>query len=79
MGNRGVEDEEADLVFGYVDRVLEKDWCPLPCQVLCSAARPFVASIALARLRAGEIRLDEISGHAFDARTAPERWKRPNV
>ena len=61
---RCVEDEEADLVLGNVDRAFEADARPLLGQLLGGGACPLLAGGALSRLAAGEVGLDEVAGHA---------------
>src|SRR6266536_1076296 len=75
----GVEDVEADLVLGNVDRVVEADArCPAR-QLLCCRACPLLAGSAVSRLPASEIGLDEVARHALDVRAPTLRWKRQNV
>src|SRR5207247_7822470 len=76
---RGVEDEEADLVLGNMDRAFEADGRPLPRQLLCDRACPPLACDALPGFATGEIRLHEIARHAFDATAEAMPWKRQNV
>lgn len=73
-----VKDEEADLVFGNVDRVVEADVRPALRQLLGSRARPPLARRTLACSAAREEGLDEVARHAFDATAAPTPWKRQN-
>ena len=76
---RRVEDEEADLVLEHVDRAVEADACPLPCQLLCRQPCPPFAGGALSRSVTSEVGLDEVARHALDVTAATPRWKRQNV
>src|SRR5262249_43822761 len=76
---RSVEDEEADLVLWQVDRVVEADRRPLPCQLLRGRPRPLLAGTALSRGAACEIGLHEVARHAFDATTGATTRKGKNV
>jgi hypothetical protein len=75
----GVEDEEADLVLGNVDRAFEADACPVLRQLSCGRACSPLAGEALSRLATSEIGLDEVARHTLDATTRALRWKRQNV
>src|SRR5438552_2729008 len=84
-GERGVgarrrlEHEEADLVFGNVDRPFEANAAALPRQLLGRRPRPSLARGAFALTAASEIRLNEVARHAVDASPPASRWKRQNV
>ena len=73
-----VEDEEADLVLGNVDRSVEADARLLPRQLLGGRAGPPLAGGGLSRAAAGEVGLDEVAGHASTLGPAARR-KRQNV
>src|SRR5262249_42400074 len=70
---RGLEDVEAELVLGNVDRVCEADERPLPCQLLGGGLSPVLPGGALACAAAGEVGLDEVARHALDPRSGPAR------
>src|SRR5215211_3506878 len=78
-GRGRVEDDEADLVAGEVDRLLEPDWDLLPCQLLRGRPRPPLSGCALSSLATGEIRLDEVAWHVLDATVAATARKGQNV
>ena len=77
--DRCVEDEEADLVLGNVDRAFEADVCPLLRQLLRGRACPSFAGGAFCRVAASEVGLDEVARHALDATERRPQWKRQNV
>src|SRR5829696_1276797 len=74
-----VEDDEADLVPGEVDRLFEADWDLLPCQLLRGRPRPPLAGCPRSCLATGEIGLDEVARHALDATVAATARKGQNV
>ena len=76
---RGVEHEEADLVFGNVDRLFEADARLLLRQLLCGRACPPLETGPLADLVTSEVGLDEVARHALHARTKAAPWKRQNI
>src|SRR5215204_3884741 len=78
-GGWRLEDDEADLVPGEVDRLLEPDWDLLPCQLLRGRPRPPLSGCALSSLATGEIRLDEVARHVLDATVAATARKGQNV
>src|SRR6266536_3737273 len=75
----GVEDVEADLVLGNVNRVVEANAAHVPRQLLRCRACPPLAGGALSRLATSEVGLDEVARHALDATASALRWKRQNV
>ncbi len=62
-----VEDEEADLVLGNVDRAFEADAHPPLRQLVRGRARPPFARGTLSCVAASEIGLDKVARHALDA------------
>src|SRR3954452_4043304 len=76
---RSVEDVEADLVFGDMDRTVEADARRPLRQLLSRRTRSPLAVCELGRSAAGDVCLDEVARHAVDATTAEGRWKRQNL
>ena len=76
---RRVEDEEANLVLGDMDRAVEAD-ARLPLRQLFRrrACRPLPPA-KRTRVAAGKERLDEVTRHVLDATAPARRWKRQNV
>src|SRR5262249_10073614 len=72
-GGRRVHDEEADLVFWDVDRLLEADVRSLSRQLLGGRVCPSLARRELTCCSARKECLDEVARHEFEARPAPER------
>ncbi len=80
VSTRGsVEDVEAHLVTGHVNRTLESNMRPHPGQLLGGLPRPALARRSLSGLATTEVRLDEVVRHAADAMAAGRAWKRQNV
>src|SRR5919197_1077842 len=71
----GVEDEEADLVLGNMDRAFEADACRPLRQLLGGQAGSALAGPTLSGLAAREVGLDYVARHALDATQPALRWK----
>src|SRR5207302_10109490 len=72
-----VDDEEADLVLGDVNRAFEADRQVLLRQLRRGRACPPLAVSSLTRSATGEIRLDKVARHALDAmgRAVPRKGR----
>src|SRR5262245_21415276 len=75
---RGLEDEEAQLVLGNVDRPFVAHPNPLPAEFIGYRASPPLSCTAIVRVAAREKRLDEIARHRVEARAVAPRRNRGN-
>jgi len=78
VGGR-LEDVQTQLVRRNVDGMVEADPRPAPRQVLRCGAGALLARGTVSFAAAGQVRLDEVARHAFDATAPVPRWKRQNV
>ena len=69
----GIEDDEADLVLGNVDRSAEADANTGPRQLVRRGTGTPLSSGAFSGAAAREERFDEVARHAFDARQRAPR------